>query len=73
MAPPPFLPQDLAADDAMTDIGFGAEALDARGIATEDADIMQHRSLFEELHVEFQLRVLLRYQQTAISHLPAMH
>jgi hypothetical protein len=56
----------------MTDIRLSTEALDARSITAEDADVVQHSSLFEERSVKAQFGMRLCYPQTPICHLSAM-
>ena len=73
MALPPFLSQDLCPQDTMTDIRLCAETLDARGITTEDTDVMQHRCFLQELLIEPQFRMCLCDLQTAVGHLSAMN
>jgi hypothetical protein len=57
----------------MTDIRLFAMTVDARRVALADADVMQHRRLFEELAVQFQFRMFFRNQQAAIRHLPTVN
>ena len=47
--------------------------VDARRVALANADVMQHRRLFEELAVQFQFRMFFRNQQAAIRHLPTVN
>ena len=73
MAFPPFLSHDLCTDDAMTDIGFCAEALDTWGVTTEDADVVKHSGFLKEFLIEFQFWMSFRYLQTTVGHLTAMY
>ena len=73
MTLPPFLSENLSPNDTMTDIRFWSEALNARCIAAEDADIVEHGCLFQELHVKSQFWVSLRYFQATIGHLPTVY
>ena len=52
MTLPPLLAQDFSPNDAVTYVRFSAEALYAWGITTEDADIVEHGCLLEELGIE---------------------
>ena len=72
MSFPSFLPQDFSPNDTMTDIRLGTKTLDARGITTEDTNVVQHSSLFEEGSIESQLWMRLCYQQTSVGYLPAV-
>ena len=72
MSFPPFLPQNFSPNDTMTDIRLSTEALDDRSITAEDADVMQHSSLFEERSVKAQFWMRLCYPQTPVCHLSAM-
>ena len=70
---PSFLTQHLTTYQAMTDIRFGAMAVDTWCIATQNPDIMKHGCLLQELCVQSQFWVFLRNQQAAIRHLPTVN
>jgi hypothetical protein len=72
MSFPSILPQDFSSNDTMTDIRLGTKALDARGITTEDTNVVQHSSLFEKGSIESQLWMRLCYQQTSVGYLSAV-
>jgi hypothetical protein len=57
----------------MTDIRFAAETLDARSITTENADVVEHRSLLQELDIQPQFRMVLRNLQATVSHLTTVY
>ena len=46
-----FLTHETCTQDAVTDIRFGAKALDTRCIGEEDADVVQHGRLLHQLTV----------------------
>jgi hypothetical protein len=73
MAQPAFLTQNLATNDTMTDVGFAAKTLDAGRIATESADVVEHRSLFQELDIQPQFRMVLRNLQAAVCNLTTVY
>ena len=52
MARESFGTQHLGTDRAVLYIGLGAMAVDRGGVAAQDADVVQHGSLIEELLVE---------------------
>jgi hypothetical protein len=72
MAHEALLTQEASANDAMTDIGLCAEALDPWGVTLVDADVMQHRRLLQELRIQAQLGMLPGYQQATVCHLSAV-
>ena len=47
--------QDVGTDDAMTDVGLGAETLDAGSVGTEDAKVVKHGGLGHKRGVNTQL------------------
>ena len=73
MALPPYLSQNLCADDAMLDIGCLSETLNTRGIALVDADVVEHGSLLQKLRIKLQFRMGLRNLQAAIGHLATVN
>ena len=64
--------EQFATNLSVTNVGFGTMTMDGRGIATEDAQVVQHSGFFEELNVNRQFLVLLGYLQGPVGHLPAM-
>ena len=56
----------------MEQIGFLAVAMYARGIGEEDAHIVEHGGLFDEMAVELHFRVLVGNVQCPFGHLPAV-
>ena len=72
MSGEPFLTEQLASYGTMLDIGLATMTMDRGGITLIYANIMQHGCLFQELHLNRQLLMLLRYLQTAVSHLTAV-
>ena len=73
MTQPAFLTQNLTTNDAMTDIRLATETLDARSITTENADVVEHRSLLQELDIQPQFRMVLRNLQATVSHLTTVY
>ena len=67
-----LLAKQLSAYHAVPDIGFCAEALDAWGVALEDADVVKHGCLLKKCLVELQFRMGLGNLQTAVGHAAAM-
>ena len=70
---PSFGTQHLTTYQPMTDIGFRAVTKDAWCMAAQNADIMKHGSLLQELRVQSQFRMFLHNQQAAIRYLPTVY
>jgi hypothetical protein len=47
--------ENLCAQKAVTDIRLFAEARNARSVAAEDADVVEHRRLFDKSAVDIEL------------------
>ena len=67
--PEPLLAEQFAADDAMANVGLRAVAVDRRRIAAEDADVVEHGGLLQELYIDRQFAVFPDDGQTAVCHL----
>ena len=67
-----FSAEDVGTDDAVTDIGFGAETLYARCISAEDADVVQHRRLLDERRVDVHFGMKGSQRQRLICHAAAV-
>jgi hypothetical protein len=68
-----LLAQYLTAYESVAQIMLSAIAVDARCMTPAYANIVQHGSLFHELHVERQFRVLPANAQAAVGHLSAVY
>ena len=68
----PFLTEQVATYGTMLDVGLRPVTMDRGRITLVYANIMQHGCLFQELHVNRQFLMLLRYLQTTVSHLTAV-
>ena len=65
----PFLTEQVATYGTMLDVGLRPVTMDRGRITLVYANIMQHSSLLQELHVDRQFLMLLDNQQTAVCHL----
>lgn len=68
----PLVPQDVGPDDAVSDVGFGAVAVEVGSAALEDADIVQHGSLRNEIGVGMQFGMAERHVERLTGHAPAV-
>lgn len=57
----------------MTDIGFGAKALNAESITTHNSDIVKHGCRLKEIRVELEFGMTGGYLQSLVCYLPTMH
>ena len=73
MALPPLLAQKLRTNDTMTDIRLCPEALDTRGIATEDTNIVEHCGFLQELLIQTELWMGIGNLQATICHLTGVN
>ncbi len=53
-------------------VGLCTVAMNARSIATNDADVVEHGGSLQKLPVNIPLRMIIRYLESTVSHLPAM-
>jgi hypothetical protein len=67
-----LLSQQVATYRAVFDVRFLTATVDAGRIALVYANVVQHGSLLQELHVDGQFLVLTNYLQAPVSHLSAM-
>lgn len=65
--------EDIGTDNAMTDIWFGAKALDTSSIGAEDSEVVQHRRLLNERCVDIHLRMKGGKRQRLIRHTTAVN
>ena len=62
----------LSANQAVTNVMLGAKSLNARCIRAQNADIVEHGGLVQELAVKSQFGVRITYLHTEICHLSTM-
>ncbi len=68
-----FGTQDVSTNNAMTDIRFRTETLNACGIGAEDTYIVQHGSLLHKSNIDIQLRMTNRQSKSLVCHTATMH
>ena len=64
-----FVAQQLTTNLSVTDVWFRTSTTDAGCITLVDANVMQHRSLFQELHVNRQFLMFTNNLQATVSYL----
>lgn len=69
MARKALSPENGSANQTVTDVVFGAKALDARSIGSQNAYIVKHGCLIKKLPVEAQLGVSITNLHAQVSHL----
>lgn len=68
-----FLSHDVGTKDAVTDVGFGTETLDARGVGEEYANIVKHGGFVEKVAVDLELGMAVGYLQCLTCYTLAMN
>ena len=56
----------------MTDIRLRTMTMDARGITTNDTDVVKHGCCLQKLTIKIPLRMMVCYLEYTVSHLSAM-
>ena len=63
----------LATYRAVPQVGLCPMTMDAGGVTTVDADVVQHRRLLHKLYVHWQFLVLCHDSQTTVSNLSRVY
>lgn len=68
-----FVAHELGSEDAVTDVGFGAETVYARGVGEEDAYVMEHGGFFNKLTVGTEFGVVIHYAKCLVGYKTRMY